>query len=105
MPVIEVVFNGRDNANDLVLLADGAPADLASVTRIRVVGSNAEVEVDSALSPEAINWATGITGTVHLGLGHEELPVGNHACRVIVYDPANPNGIDWGLVVLSVKGP
>lgn len=95
-----VVYQGRDNTEELVLLADDAPADVTAITRIvLVIGA---VTIDSQLVAGAITWpvvmaykGAPING-VKLALGAAGLAAGNHAeCRLTVYDPLHPNGLVW----------
>lgn len=89
----ETVYVGHDNAIVLRLTEDGAPADLADVTRMMV--DLGPVEVDSAVSPALVAWA-GDTVTLKLGTAPALGGLGKSAtARLIVYTPENPNGIVW----------
>jgi len=98
--ITEFVYNDRDNTNDLLLLADGSAQDLSAVTRMQIADKNGTFVIDSASSPDAFDWDTGTTGKLVLTLGHEDVADGAYACRLIVYDPTNDDGIVWGDVLL-----
>lgn len=99
----EVVFLERDNAIDLVLLADGTPVDLGVLTR--AVLDLGEASVDSQVS----GWGAGqpfdhtVTGTyqgaaadvLRLSLGALGLTPGSYRARLITYDADHPNGLVW----------
>jgi hypothetical protein len=95
-----IVYNGRDNTEDLVLLVDGAPMALTSITRITLaVGGTV---VDSAIAPSAITWPHTVTyrgasaNAVRFKLGAQALAAGIHAdCRLVIYEPAAPAGLVW----------
>ena len=90
----ETVYLGRDNAIDIDLLADGAPVDLSSVTRMILRDSGCVWEVDSITSPTAFDWSAG-DGRISMALGDEPIPAGAYSCRLIVYDPTNTDGVVW----------
>jgi hypothetical protein len=102
--IIESVYNGRNNSNDLLLKADGVAVDLATtVTRMQlIVGTKT---VDSTTTPTAFDWtpAPAVAGKVILTLGAAGLTVGvRQVAELIVYDAANPLGINWGKFYLDV---
>jgi hypothetical protein len=103
----EIVYLGRDNRIDLLLKANGAAVDIASVTRMDlVVGA---VTVTSANgSDDPIRWAqAGFTvGEVRMSLGAVAgLTPSVNACAatLVVFDANNPRGIVWGTVNVLVK--
>ena len=102
MATTETVYNGRDNTNDLLLLADGSAQDLGPVTRMVLSERSGLFSIDSQSAPAAFDWSTGTTGKVILSLGDQAIAAGTHVCRLIVYDPTNPDGIVWGQVLLKV---
>lgn len=103
MAIIETVYLGRDNTIDVLLTADDAAVDLSAVTRMVVTEINDEFEIDSDDSPAAFNWDTGTTGKVVLALGAEDITAGTYVCSLIVYDPTNDDGINWGRIVLKFE--
>jgi hypothetical protein len=105
----EVVYIGRDNAIDLLLTADGVATDLVAgnVSRIdlRLCQGSAEVQtISSTTAPTAFDWATaGATGRVILALGGLFTEPARYTAHLVVYDPDNTNGIEWGTFTLRVK--
>lgn len=93
----EVVYSGRDNTIDLELRADGAPVDeLTAVTRM-VIYLHADgnvITLDSNASPGAFMW--GASAIAKFALGGEGVAPGYYFARLVVYDPDNINGIEWG---------
>jgi len=94
-------YAGRDNAEDLVLLSDGAPVDTSSFTRV-VLELDDELVVDSSVIGAAFEWPVSLTyqGTQVNGLRLELAAAGLAArtygdTRLTVYDPAYPNGLVW----------
>ena len=92
--VRETAYIGKDNGIDLQLLADGAPLDLSSVTRMILRDAGCVWEVDSTTSPGAFDWSAG-NGVISLTLGDEPIAAGAYSCWLIVYDPTNTYGIVW----------
>lgn len=93
----EIVYLAHDNAIDLQLKVDGAAVDLAPVTRIVVRDLGCAWEADSAVTAAAFDWAAG-GGVLKLRLGDEPIPPGSYTCYIILYDPANPDGVVWDKV-------
>ena len=48
MRILEIVYKGRDNSNDLILKADGIAVDLSSVTKIELVGEPTKDKINSS---------------------------------------------------------
>ena len=103
----EIVYLGRDNRIDLLLKANGAAADLASVTRMDlVVGSLTITSANEAGAP--IRWAReGYgAGEVRMSLGQvDDLAASPNAYAgtLVVFDASNQHGIVWGTVNVLVK--
>ncbi len=94
-------WTGRDNAADLVLLADDEPVDPTAVTRV-VLRLSETVSVDSSTTPTAFDWPVDVTycGTaakgLRLALGGLSLDAGLYTdVWLIVYDPDHTNGLVW----------
>lgn len=101
MRVIETVYKGRDNRNDLLLKANGVAVDLSAVTKIELVGDG--LTISSTTIPGAFDWSVG-GGVVNLSLGSvEDLSIGVNVFSLIVYDPDNLSGIHWGELILDIK--
>jgi hypothetical protein len=109
----EIVYQGRDNSVDLLLLADGVAVALDAVSRMVLADLGGAWTVDSQLQPTAFDWSTGVTGKLVLELGgavasitgeagYAQIPAGRHAVRLIVYDVSHPNGVVWGQIWLKV---
>lgn len=95
-----IVYTGRDNDEDHVLLSNGAVHDTTPITRwILTVGA---VTLDTNTSTDWITWPFNLTYQgaavkgVRLKLGSKGLAAGAHAdCRLVVYDAQHPLGIVW----------
>lgn len=103
MSITEIVYIDRDNTNDLLLKADGEAVDLSSATRMVLIERNGVFTIDSDESASAFDWDTSTTGKVLLTLGHEDVAAGAYVCDLIVYDPTNTNGVNWGRLVLKFQ--
>jgi len=101
MKIIERVYKGRDNANDLKLTADGVAVDLSSVTKMELISIGWSVASDA--SPGVFDWSQG-AGVVSITLGGVSgIPLGSSSVSLIVYDPDNTAGIHWGDFYIYVK--
>lgn len=99
----ETVYLTHDNGSDLLLVADGVPLDdLSGITR--VVIDLGDDQIDSADLQGAEIWWTDTTTyrgatvpVLRFKLGNRTgLVAGDYyGCRLITYDPSNPNGIVW----------
>ena len=94
----ETVFLGHDNSIDLLLKADGVAQDLSSVTKITASFGSVLISSEDSTGG-AIRWSgTGYeTGEIRLLLGDQAIPAGKYKVPIIVYDPANANGIHWSV--------
>jgi len=98
--ITEIVYLGHDNTIDLLLKADGSAVDLSAVTRMTL-----EVDstvIDSAVSTDAFDWDTGVTGKLILALGGESITAGAYKATLTVYDPDNADGLVWSQFNLVV---
>ena len=101
MRIIEQVYKGRNNTNDLRLKAGGVAVDLSSVTKMELVCDG--LTISSTTTPGAFDWSVG-GGVVNLSLGSvESLSIGANVFSLIVYDPDNLSGIHWGELILDIK--
>ena len=96
-----VVWTGRDNAADLVLLADELPVDPTAITRVVLELSETET-VDSQTTPAAFEWPVDLTyggedaKGVRVKLGGLGIAAGLYSeAWLIVYDPDHANGLVW----------
>jgi hypothetical protein len=92
---------GRDNAADLVLLADDLPVDPTPVTRV-VLRLSDTVSVDSNTTPTALDWPVDLTYCgasakgLRLALGGLSLTAGLYTnVWLVIYDPDHTNGLVW----------
>lgn len=99
----EIVYLGHDNSIDLILKADDAAVDLASVTDMSLTLGTTLIESDNGDS-DPIRWAkVGYdTGEIRLFLGGETITAGNYQAPLVVYDPTNVDGVVWGLIPIVV---
>ena len=102
----ETVYNGVDNAIDVILKKSGSAQDLSSVTRIKLLEENDAFELDSTTDTDVFTW-TGLdyTGQVKMVLGLESIPDGTYTARLITIDPTYTNGLCWGEIELEVVTP
>lgn len=112
----EIVHVGRDNTNDLVLMADGSVPSLASVKRMTLTLEDGTV-IDSAMSSGVFDWLKTLTETeasripgAHAGdsklvlaLGSVFTATGVYNAELTIYDDEHRLGIDWGWIRLKVE--
>ena len=94
----EVIYADRDNAIDLQLSSDSGVADFTGVTKVELVDSLGGLgTINSETNSSFFNMTTG-NGILKLSLGLVAgLVVGkNHRFSIILYDPDNENGVNWG---------
>ena len=102
---IEIIYNDRDNRNDLLLSDDSSGtmtvSDLTNVTRILLqIGG---VTLDSDTDPGYFDWATdGAEGKLYLTLGDASLVEGHFLGSLIIFDPTHTDGLFWGTVEFEV---
>jgi len=98
-----LVYLGRDNVIDLVLLADDEPVALSPVTRVvlsldetKIVDSNT-VGLGSGLPFEirAGTYGDETVDLLRLRLGGQTITTGRYQARLTLYDPDHPNGLVW----------
>jgi hypothetical protein len=114
----EVVILSRDNEFALFLLSKGSPvADFGAITRviIEIDGKTIDSDVAEITSSmiwwsESEEWRRGITKPViKFRLGNLPSPYTltqgiARGCKVITFDPDNPNGVEWTRdLVVEVK--
>jgi hypothetical protein len=112
MPALTLHFwQGRDNAEDVVLLESGTPVDPSAVTRVQVVpllkaGADYLPDTDNAMdsntSPALFDWPVDVASGIYAGekavrlkLGESGLSQGDHYCHIVTFDTDNPNGQVW----------
>lgn len=103
MATVETVYIDRNNTIDLLLKADGAAQDLSPVTRMVLSDRAGIFTIDSDQVAGAFDWNTGTTGKVIMALGDQGLAAGTYICNLILYDPTNSDGINWGRLVIKVE--
>ena len=102
----ETVYNGTDNAIDVILKKSGVAQSLSAVTRIKLLEENDAFSLDSSTDTDVFTW-TGLdyTGQVQMVIGGESIPDGTYTARLITIDPTNTNGLCWGEIELTVITP
>lgn len=95
-------WDGRDNAEEVVLLRGASPVPLAAVQRVVVVVAGQTLDSDDQEHaqlfewPVAATWASRSAEAIRLRLGGAGLPAGRHgASRLITYDPEHQEGVVW----------
>lgn len=88
--ITELVFNGRDNTCVLEFSQDGSPLDSSAITRTLVKTPDGAVSIDSDVDANALTWSG---NTLTLSLGDLGISPGVYLVRVVVFDPANPDGL------------
>lgn len=96
------VYPGHTNSFS-VILADGAgntrpTADIGRIT----LDFDGSAVVDSATSPEAIEWDTGVAGEIIFRLGAESIPSGNYSARLVLYEIGQDDGEFYDDLSISV---
>ena len=108
MALQETIYLNRDNAIKLGLTADGVPVNAATLTRVIVkltsssgtvftYDSNTDVNAFDYTSEQAQVSDT-VTGILVLKLQEANTPppvANDYVLDLILYDPANTNGIHW----------
>ncbi len=103
----EKLYLERDNTVDLILLADGVAVDLAAVTSIKATFNNVEI-VSTDKTTGLIKWDQGgwDTGEIRLDCANDSSLIsqggGKWDVAIVVIDPSNALGIDWGSVRIEV---
>lgn len=107
---MEYVYLGRDNTVDLLLMKKHPidddtwiAADLSAATKITATfGADVVTSTDKAAG--VITWDQGgyDTGEIRIAAGAEALTAGTYQVPIIVYDPANDDGIQWKKVDMKV---
>lgn len=100
MTVVMKIYKSRDNANALQLKANGKIANLIEVTAMELRNTDMVFSSDNG---KYFDWSEG-NGVVYIRLGRVGSLDQNSSYRfnLIVYDPGNPHGIDWGIVKIKV---
>lgn len=104
----QLVYNGRDNAIDLVLLADGVAVSVSLLTRVIVeigestldsdaLGLGAGEEFDNTITKAMTSGdLKGQTVQVlRLSLGGESIAAGRHQAKLTIYDVDHAAGLVW----------
>jgi hypothetical protein len=88
--ILEMVYLGRDNVNELTFTEDGESIDFTAVTRMVLKFDGSSVEADSALSNELIAWDA--QGQITLKLGALPIIPSKYPATLIVFDADHPEG-------------
>ena len=108
MALSEKVYLNRDNSIKLGLLADGAPINAASLTRVVMTLTDGDGNVstfDSNVDSNAFDWTSEtaqvsdtVTGILIIKLQDAAVPpaaADDYMANLIVYDAANTDGLNW----------
>jgi hypothetical protein len=108
MALREKIYLNRDNDIKLGLTADGVPVDTSLLTRVVATLTDDDGNVttfDSDTDVDAFDWTTltaqvsdTVTGILSLKLQDAVTPPAagdDYNLNLVIYDAANPNGIDW----------
>lgn len=105
---MESVYKLRDNRIDLELWATD-PSDqkfktVNITTTTRAILANGSITIDSENDADVFDWATnGADGIIIIAnLGQMNLPEGESKWRLVLFDPANVNGISWPDIKIDV---
>ena len=112
----EIVYIGRSNKIDLVLLADDSVPSLAGVTRMTLTLNDGTV-IDSKVDAGVFDWTKTITvaeaakvpgakagdSKLVLSLGEVIAASGEYDAELTVYDDENTLGITWGRIRLVAQ--
>jgi len=99
----EIIYLGRSNTIDLLLKADGVAVDLTDVTAISLTVNGDKFESTNKaagfITWDQVGYAT---GEIRIALGAQTITPGTFDAPLIVTDPTNPTGLDWGDVSVRV---
>jgi hypothetical protein len=107
----ETVYIGRDNTIDLLLKADDVAQDLSGVTKMVLIDDSDKADAVDDISSEdhsaAFDWSSAVTGKLILSLGEvfesEEIDRGRYVFNLVVFDPANTDGIVWDKIFITAR--
>jgi len=92
-----VIYLTHDNTFALEVSSGGSPIDLVATGVTRVVVTSATETVDSAINPEAFDYATdGASGIIEFDFADIITDLGHHLCSLTIFDPLHPDGQVWG---------
>ena len=100
--VKEMVYLGRDNQIDLVLLEDGSSiGDHTSITRAvlqfgrgdSLLAPDPFLEIDSSSDPAYFDFTD--AAKLILKLGAASRPKGRHRVKLVIYTATLTNGAEW----------
>jgi hypothetical protein len=97
------VYKGYDNVFSVQLAEDDVVQDLSAATKVAIIYKGTTYDSDAYAT--SIDFTTdAATGTIHFKLGIiSDLTEGRDSrVELIVYDPANTDGIYWGYLSLRV---
>ena len=103
----EKLYLERENTIDLILKADDVPIGTSAITKINAVFDTVTISSTDKAAGE-IKWDQGgyETGEIRLDCGgNAELKTqggGTWDVPIIIFDPSNPTGIDWGIIRVEV---
>ena len=97
----EIVYLGRDNRIDLLLLSDNSPVDLSGTTHVILKISG--VSISSVGRTDLFDWSSGTSGELRLKLGGTTISLGAYKMGVIVYNTIDDEGIHFGDVPIQIR--
>jgi len=103
----EKVYNGTDNAIDVICKKSGVAQDVTGATKILLKDQSDSIDLDSSVDSGVFTFASGLdyTGQVQMVLGGESIPDGVYTARLIVVDATYTNGLCYGEIELEVITP
>lgn len=89
----EEVFLGYDNPNTITVYdSDGVAFDFSTITRaVVILEDDAGTVLDTAADATLIDYSLG-SGQIQFNFQDESVVPGNYKARLVVYDPAHPDG-------------
>jgi hypothetical protein len=102
----ETVYNGYDNAIDVICKVSGSAVDVSGATKILLLDETDSVDLDSSVDSGVFTF-TGLTytGQIQMVLGGESIPDGTYIARLIVVDSTYTNGRVFGEIELEFVTP
>jgi hypothetical protein len=90
--ITEMIYQGRDNENELIFDQSiaGAANFFEGVTRMVLTFRGSDAVVDSAINPELISWTA--DGHVSVRLGMLPITPSKYFGTLIAYDPVHDDG-------------
>lgn len=89
--MIETVYKLRNGINTVNFADEDGPIGFTSATRAVLKFKGSTVTADTDIDPALIDYSQG-SGDVVFSLGGLDIPEGEYAASLIIYDPSHTDG-------------